>query len=102
MNRLKKILLSYRLPKPPFSGFRSDRYSSGKMVDPNVNLETGLFDRQEIKSEPTKKHKPNKSLSHTIQFTSHLLPWLRVYSSLSGKNGFCYWHLVSHCEVIRC
>jgi len=35
----------------------------------------------------TKEFKPDKNLSHTIQFTSLVLPDSKVYSNSGGKNG---------------
>ena len=39
-----------------------------------------------IKGTKTKKYKPNKNLSHTIQFTSHVQPRFRVYDNINGSN----------------
>ena len=57
------------------SGYRTFVFKINKTMDRNS------------KRIQTKELKPGKNLSHTIQFTSPVLPHSKVYSNSGGMNG---------------
>ena len=50
----------------------------------------------------TKEFKPDKNLSHTIQFTSPVQPWSQVYSYSNGMNGQKIRHTGCWSQAKRC
>jgi len=92
MNRRVKIITPTQMPATFCLGGRINsvldlRYCSGAMFVQRNPHKMEITNIQYINRNTTKKHKPNKNLSHTIQFTSSVLPWITVYVKLSGKNG---------------
>ena len=103
MNRLIKLRLSAQLSKLRLTTGAQQTVStcSGVMFEQKGPRDAGSANKQRLNRTPTKKHKPNKNLSHTIQFTSLILPLNPVYIIINGTNSLCFRYLVSY-EAKRC
>ena len=84
----------YNLHVSPDRGFTQqtaaalfDRYRYEGMLVHGSQDKAGITKKQNIKRISTKKHNPNKNLSHTIHFAFSFLLWIRVYINLHSKNG---------------
>ena len=55
-----------------------------------------------LKGTTTKKFKPNKDLSHTIQFTSPVQPENKVYCNNNGSNDLKIRQTGCWTQAIRC
>ena len=87
---MNKLTIIHSIPFPGFAqqteSVLSGLHSAGNMLIQGWPYKTGLSNIQERKRITTKKLKPSKNLSHTIQFTSPVLPLSKVYSYSCGKN----------------
>ena len=79
MNKRVNIQLSTLLPVASSPGCvqLTGTVSTGRQNCGSAFIEEGT---------KTKKYKLNKNLSHSIQFTSLVLPQFRVYDNSSGRN----------------